>query len=92
MFRGLIHRHVAQKNAHYPIFILFSNVLCCNLESKKSGWKKSLNTFSLAANILKSIVFFFIGRASEGAKVVPVFIRFMTHAWKVMFSGIFWVF
>ena len=53
VFRGLIHRPVARKNAHYPILILFSNVLCCNLKSKKSGQKKSLNTFSLAANILK---------------------------------------
>ena len=35
-----------KKNAHYPIFILLSNVLCCILESKKSGYKKSLNTFS----------------------------------------------
>ena len=27
----------SSKNAHYPILILFSYVLCCNLESKKGG-------------------------------------------------------
>ena len=53
LFRGLIQSPVARKNAHYPIFILFSYVLFYLLESKKSGKKKSLNTFSLAANILK---------------------------------------
>ena len=43
---------LAWKNAHYPILILLSNVVFCCLESEKSG-KKSLNAFSLAANILK---------------------------------------
>ena len=37
VLRGLIQRPVAWKNAHYPIFILFSDVLCYILESKKSG-------------------------------------------------------
>ena len=27
----------SRKDAHYPIFVLLSNVLCCILESKKRG-------------------------------------------------------
>ena len=48
-FRGLY----LENNAHYPTFILFSNVLCFILE-KQEWLEKCFNTFSLAANILNS--------------------------------------
>ena len=55
----------------YTNFILKCLVLYFGI--KKDGLEKCLNTFSLAANVLK-------GRAFEGAKVVPLFIRFMAPA------------
>ena len=49
VLRGLIQRPVARKNAHYPILILFSYVLCCILESKKEWLEKKFEYFFIGS-------------------------------------------
>ena len=44
-----------EKNAHYPIAMLVLMFLLYIFEAKKRGKKKSLNTLSLAADLLKVI-------------------------------------
>ena len=46
---------VSRKNPHYPISNLVLNVLLCIFDAKKGCKKKSLNKFSLAADLLKSM-------------------------------------
>ena len=48
-----IRKPVSRKNPHYPILDLVLNVLLCIFDAKKGCKKKSLNKFSLAADLLK---------------------------------------